>query len=171
MQSTLHIPECSSNAYAQATKRRTERRETRILRALSQLIHLSATTPSLALANTTVWKQYYPLHCSARGCAYMLSSTRSGVNVQRRGSNYSTGRKGKSRPASRLGRPAKPLNPLEDLAFLGPCGVEILGRSMTSVENDRRESGVGSSKLYPPDVYVPQRTVQVSVVRDGQFLL
>ena len=98
----------------------------------------------------------------------MLSSTRSGVNVQRRGSNYSTGRKGKSRPASRL---ARPLNPLEDLAFLGPCGVEILGRSMTSVENDRRESGVGSSKLYPPDVYVPQRTVQVSVVRDGQFLL
>ena len=32
-----------------------------------------------------------------------------------------------------------------------------LGRSMTSVEKQRRESGVGSSKLYLPDVYVCNR--------------
>ena len=38
-----------------------------------------------------------------------------------------------------------------------------LGRSMTSVEKERRESGVGSSKLYPPDVYVSQQTVTLSV--------
>jgi len=46
-----------------------------------------------------------------------------------------------------------------------------LGRSKTSVEEERRESGVGSSKLYPADVYISQQSVTLFVCEKRKTLV